>query len=140
MSWSFVLSHHTGSGLSRCFRVGSLRLCARCSGLWPALLVGMEAQRLWRWRPGRWDLAVELGLILPALWDYARSHGNPAVGSNLGRALTGLLLGLGLARAAVLGRVAGYGTAGFLFPILLCSSWVLLAPRFWPDSFEAPSN
>jgi hypothetical protein len=140
VDFSLALSHHTGSGLSRCFRVGGIHLCARCSGLWPALLVGIAAQRIWPWRVSRFDVAVELALILPGLWDYARSHRRPWLGTNPGRASTGVLLGLGLSRAAVLGRVAGYTSIGFLFPILLCLCWVVLAPALWPEEPPAASS
>ncbi len=140
MNWGFALSHHTGDGLARCFRVGPLRLCARCSGLWPGLLGGLAVQRLYLPRPGRADLPVELALLLPALWDHARALRRPEAGSNAVRACTGLLLGLGLARAAVLGRVEGYASVGFVFPILLCLSWVVLARTIFPTSPEAPSS
>jgi len=130
---SLALSHHTGAGLSRCFRLGRVHVCARCCGLWPALLLGMAVQRIWLWPVSRFDLAIELALILPGLWDYARSVHRPDLGTNVWRAATGLLLGLGLARAAVLGRVAGYASIGFLFPILLCLCWFVLAPRWWPE-------
>ncbi|HUB08467.1 MAG TPA: DUF2085 domain-containing protein [Myxococcales bacterium] len=140
MRWSFLLSHHDGAGLARCFRLGPLHVCARCSGLWPTLVAGIGVLTAKPVPSSRWDLPVELALILPALWDWARSLRHPKLGTNLGRAATGALLGLGLARAAVLGRVEGYGTAGFLLPILLCSSWVVLAPRVWPDSPESLSS
>lgn len=137
---SLALSHHTGAGLSRCFRVGRVHLCARCSGLWPALLLGMAGQKAWPWAPSRFDLPIELALILPGLWDHARSVHRPALGTNLGRALTGALLGLGLARAGVLGRVAGYTNVGFVFPIVLCLCWVMLAPSWWPERSTGASS
>lgn len=133
MEFSRALSHHTGPGLSRCFSVGGIRICARCSGLWPALFLGIAGQRILLWSVSRFDLPIELALILPGLWDYARSHRRPWLGTNLGRAATGVLLGLGLSRAAVLGRVSGYTSIGFLFPILLCLCWVVLAPAWWPE-------
>jgi hypothetical protein len=140
MNLSLALSHHTGAGLSRCFRVGSLHLCARCSGLWPALILGTLGQKLWPWPPSRLDVPIELALILPALWDYARSAAAPQAGTNLGRMATGVLLGLGLARVAVLGRVAGYTNPAFAFPILLCLCWVVFAPRWWPRPPDGASS
>ncbi len=140
MDWRFLLSHHEGSGLSRCFRAGRLHVCARCSGLWPALIAAIALLVARPLRASRWDLPAELALVLPALWDWARSLRRPALGTNLGRAGTGLLLGLGLARAAVLGHSQGYASAGFVFPILLCSSWVVLAPAFWPRPGETLSS
>lgn len=139
-AWSFLLAHHTDEALSRCFRMGPVRLCARCSGLWPGLLLGLALQRLHLPRAGRADLPVMLALILPALWDHARSLRWPSAGNNLWRAGTGLLLGLGLARASVIGWVEGYASVGFLFPILLCLSWVAFARTIFPAPPEAPSS
>lgn len=143
MSWALLFAHHEGPALRRCWRIGRgpgvFHLCARCSGLLPALLFGLAAQRLWLPPPGRFDLAVELALIWPALWDYARGVHRPGLGTNLGRAAAGLMLGLGLSRLALLGRIQGFGTPAVLFPILLCLSWVLLAPGLWPrPEFEPP--
>jgi hypothetical protein len=104
------------------------------------LLLGLAAQRLWSPTPGRFDLAVEIALLWPALWDYARGLHQPDTGTNLGRAVTGLLLGLGLSRLAVLGRVQGFDSPAVLFPILLCFSWVLLAPALWPRAEESPGS
>lgn len=97
------------------------------------MLLGMAAQKIWRWPASRFDLAIELALILPGLWDYARSVHRPELGTNASRAATGVLLGLGLARAAVLGRVVGYASSGFVFPIVLCLCWVVIAPGLWPE-------
>ncbi len=132
MDWSFLLSHHPPAAAGdRCFRVGPLRLCARCSGLFPALLAGLLVQRLLPLTASRWDLPVELALILPALWDHARSVANPKAGSNPIRAFTGQLLGLGLSRVAVVGHVEGFGAEAFLLPVVLSGCFVL-APRLWP--------
>ncbi len=129
MDLSLALSHHTGEGLSRCFRVGRLRLCARCSGIWPALLLGMALQRLWLPPRGRVALAVELGLLWPALWDWARGQGRPDLGTNPGRLAVGLAFGLALSRAGVVARVWGYSSPEVAVPFLLCFSWLALAAR-----------
>lgn len=137
MTFELLFAHHEGAALCRCFRLGPVHLCARCSGLLPALLFGMAAQRISLPRPSRFDLAIELALFWPALWDYARGLRQPELGTNLSRAATGILLGLGLSRVAVLGRVRGFGQPASLFPIVLGVAWVLFARLFWPRAEPA---
>ncbi|MHB1847153.1 MAG: hypothetical protein ACYCWW_20200 [Deltaproteobacteria bacterium] len=136
---SLLLSHHRGPGLERCFRIGAIRLCARCSGLWPALVLGMALQRLWLPPPGRLSVAVDLGLLWPGLWDFARGLRRPDLGTNLGRFGIGALAGLGLSRAAVAGRVFGFASPDALLPLLFCFCWVISAGRLWPEAVPGDS-
>jgi uncharacterized membrane protein len=96
----FWLSHHHPDEYNRTYRLGGARVCARCLGTYPVLLValgGLFALRApLHWR---WDVPAVLVLTLPALVDWAVGRFRPAGGSNAVRTLTGVLLGLSLARS-----------------------------------------
>lgn len=95
----FWLSHHHPEEYGRTYAVGSIRLCARCLGTYPVLFAGLAAQIATRapleWR---WDPLWSIGLLLPALFDWAYGRFRPHAGSNAIRSVTGVLLGLALAR------------------------------------------
>ncbi|MBZ4417729.1 DUF2085 domain-containing protein [Myxococcus sp. RHSTA-1-4] len=96
----FWLSHHHPDEYNRTYVLGGVRICARCLGTYPvmlAALTGLFALRApLHWR---WDVPVVLALTLPALVDWAVGRFRPASGSNAVRTLTGVLLGLALARS-----------------------------------------
>jgi len=93
----YLLSHHEPSGYHRCYalqiRGRTVRLCARCSGVYPGIAVGL----------GLFVTsvlsAVHLLLIavlpVPALVDWTVTHFRPVDGWNSIRTLTGFLLGTG---------------------------------------------
>ena len=107
----FLLSHHVPAEYHRCYapeiRGRRIRLCARCTGIYPGIVAGLWAffgapvlPRPW------WFVAV---LPLPALLDWSLTAFTPREGSNPGRTGTGLLLGygygLGLGHLFVSGNV-----------------------------------
>ncbi len=107
---SFWLAHHPPESLHRCFRVGSLFICARCLGTYPAAGLALTVQ-LFRGDFGSTlnDAFWVMGLALPAVLDWARGQFRPHSGSNRTRLLTGLLLGLAIGRAVFLHMLEPFG-------------------------------
>ncbi len=95
----FWLSHHPPEEWNRTYRLGGVRLCARCLGTYPVMFAAIAVQFAVG-APLAWthDGAWSVGLLLPALLDWAYGRFRPAAGSNALRTLTGVLLGLALAR------------------------------------------
>lgn len=99
-----VLAHQHRSESHRCLwlPLGSLRLalCSRCTGLYPTLLLGLALQLALHLSTRiTWiDWSLVLGLSVPALLDWGASRLGRK-GSNFIRVLTGILLGLALARS-----------------------------------------
>lgn len=92
----FLLSHHEPHEYHRCHRVSFLgrtvHLCARCSGIYPGIVLGLVAA----WAdvgPWAWP-AVVLTLPAFALVDWAATTFRSATGTNRARTATGTLLGL----------------------------------------------
>lgn len=118
----YLLSHHEPRDYDRTYAVAVLgqrvRLCARCTGIYPGILLGvlLGAPRI----GGVAAIHLILVLPLPALVDWTATRFTDAAGSNLARTATGAALGYayGLGVIALLGgdvRVlligAGYGLA-----------------------------
>lgn len=95
----FALSHHSPEELNRCYRFGTIHVCARCLGTYPVMFAAIAAQ-FWYQCPleHSFDLVLGVGLILPATIDWALGCFQPHRFSNLWRTGTGALLGLGLGR------------------------------------------
>jgi uncharacterized membrane protein len=96
----FWLSHHFDGELHRTYAVGKLRICARCLGTYPTVLLAFSVQVMVHAPlelPA--DAFVTIGLFLPALADWAYGRFFPEAGSNAFRTLTGILLGTALARS-----------------------------------------
>lgn len=108
MDLRFLLSHHQPEHYDRCVRIGGQWVCARCLGLYPPMIVGFGLQlglhrhfgELLQPRP--WEAAILMALALPAVIDWVRGRVRPESGTNPGRLLTGLLLGVVLARTLYL--------------------------------------
>jgi uncharacterized membrane protein len=97
------LAHHRPEAADRCVHLpfGPLRvaLCARCLGLYPTLGVALAAQAALRLgRAGNADWWLCLVGLAPALFDWGLSMLGRARGSNAMRLLTGVVLGVSLAR------------------------------------------
>lgn len=98
------LAHHRRDALDRCLllRLGGGRrlcLCARCSGLYPALLGALLLQGALHLGPaGRADWWIVLSGVFPALFDWGLSWLGRRRGTNALRLATGALLGLSLGR------------------------------------------
>src|SRR5262245_19301835 len=93
----FWLSHHYDDELDRCYRFGTVHVCARCLGTYPILFLAFAAQFAVRaplTHP--LDLPLTLALTVPALADWAYGRFHPHAFSNLWRTLTGGALGLAL--------------------------------------------
>ena len=95
----FWLSHHHPDEYVRTLKLGPLRVCARCLGTYPTLFAALAAQIATR-APLEWrfDGPFSLGLLLPALVDWALGRFRPKAGSNAVRLITGVLLGMALGR------------------------------------------
>lgn len=117
----YLLSHHTPAERHRCHRLSvggrTLHLCARCSGIYPGIALGVGVFLLGVGR-GAWLPVVAFG-PLPALVDWAVTTVTERRGTNAVRTATGGLLGVayGLAlpwvlttwRPALLAIAVGYG-------------------------------
>jgi uncharacterized membrane protein len=131
------LSHHHGEGLSRCWNIRGLRICARCSGLFPALLVTMGVEAFWplpqpMWLPLRLSLAFEVLLLVPGLWDVLREVSAPqspeGLSSNGVRFASGAGLGIALGHGAMVGYERGWTTPEALLPLgaaIFATLWFL---------------
>lgn len=103
----YLLAHHEPDEWYRCHQPIVLgrrvRLCARCSGVYPGIAVGLMAYVLGH--PVLASIAVIATLPLPALVDWTVTSFTPRRGYNVVRTATGLLLGYayGLGLGLVLG-------------------------------------
>lgn len=96
----FWLSHHPPDELDRCYRFGSVHVCARCLGTYPVMFAAIAAQLVARAPLSHpLDVPLAVGLLLPATLDWAYGRFFPHRFSNAWRTFTGALLGLGLARS-----------------------------------------
>jgi hypothetical protein len=95
---AFLLSHHRPEEYDRCYRVGPLRLCARCSGLYPTLAVMLVLQHCGFLGEPRLEWVLLYLLPLPALWSWARRRLWGIPGSNPMATCTGVMLGIALGR------------------------------------------
>ena len=101
----YLLSHHEPGASHRCHAPvvfgRRVRLCARCSGIYPGIVAGLATFLL---GPARLSgLAVVAALPLPALVDWTATAFTPRRGSNRVRTATGAALGYGY--GAGLGRL-----------------------------------
>lgn len=125
----YLLSHHEPHEWYRCYRPVILgrrvRLCARCSGIYPGIVAGVLAYL--SGPPSLVSIALVATLPLPALVDWllttftARRGYNAvrtATGLSLGFAYglgLGLLLGDGDPRVVLVGLAYGVAAAGLLY-------------------------
>lgn len=110
----YLLSHHEPAAWDRCYappiRGRRVRLCARCLGIYPGILLGVIAAMLFRMPVSHYVL---VGLLpLPALVDWTITTVTDRAGHNVVRTLTGLLLGVGYAVGLV--NVIGNGDLGVI--------------------------
>ena len=95
----FWLSHHPPEELDRAWKIGGVHVCARCLGTYPILFAAIAAQlALHAPLAHPLDIPFSLGLLLPALLDWAHGRFRPHSFGNLWRTFTGVLLGLALGR------------------------------------------
>jgi len=98
----FLLAHHHPAEYDRCYRVGRVRLCARCSGLYPALLLVLALELAGGLETPRLEWVILYGLPLPALYTWARRRLAAARDSNPVATVTGALLGIALGQGLCL--------------------------------------
>ncbi len=104
---AFLLAHHYPEDYGRCYAIGGRRICARCIGLYPVLLAVLASELALRMTAVQpWEPFAIGVLTLPALADWARGRFDPSSGTNPVRTLTGVLLGIALARTVYLNMVA----------------------------------
>lgn len=95
----FWLSHHPPDEYDRCYRFGSLHVCARCLGTYPVMFAAIALQLKLRFPlEHELDFIAVIALTLPATIDWAIGRFNPHRFSNVWRTATGVLLGLALGR------------------------------------------
>ena len=127
MNTPLWISHHNPGGAGRCLRICGLHVCARCSGLLPSLLVALAVEQRHPWHlPLRLALALEVLLVVPALWDALRGLADPQSGTNGLRVASGAALGVGLGHAAVALEHGGIGAPEALLPLLACALTALV--------------
>lgn len=127
-SRGYLLSHHLPSERHRCYtmriRDRQVHLCARCSGIYPGIAVGLLAYAL---APPQFASVLLVTLLpLPALVDWTVTAFTDRRGHNVARTATGALLGyayaVGLANLFVDGEIVVFAlglTYALLAGILL---------------------
>ncbi|WP_121822180.1 DUF2085 domain-containing protein [Halostella salina] len=93
----FLLSHHAPEERDRCHELNffsrQIYLCARCSGIYPGILLALMY-------PFQLASVPVIALLpLPALIDWAITSFGKTNGSNVIRTVTGVLLGFGYGMA-----------------------------------------
>lgn len=92
-----ILSHHKQSNWDRCHKVSifswNIRICARCSGIYPGIIIGLTTYSLLS--VGFSNLILLFLLPLPALFDWSLTSFTKRGGNNIIRTITGASLGYG---------------------------------------------
>jgi len=112
----YLLSHHEPGEWDRCHaitvpgRKRPIRLCARCSGIYPGIALGIGLVST-----GALPVIPWLVAVLPAfaLVEWARTQFTPRGGSNAARTTTGFMLGFGYG-IGLLGVLRGESRIGIL--------------------------
>jgi hypothetical protein len=131
----FLLAHHRPDEYDRCYAVGAVHLCARCAGLYPALLLLLALQLTGLVGSLRAEWAVLFLLPVPAVFSWARHRLTGAAGSNPIATVTGALLGVALGRGIFLylhdhGSVAFWAQAsGLVVAVLTVETLARLKKR-----------
>ena len=144
--WGFWLAHHHREDLDRCYQfwLGSrpIWLCARCSGLIPAVLISFLLQMFWLPPLGWWDILL-LGILpLPAFADWARSRWALDPGKNWIRSVTGLAFGISMGRSAAIHGLEAFHpwVVGQWIALLLAWALVELGSRLRRSRKEPQEN
>lgn len=95
--FSFLLSHHYPEEYHRCYTIGPLHLCSRCSGLYPFMLFFLILQ--FNISFPQWFEPLSLFLLpIPAFTDWIYGQLFNPNGSRVIHSITGALLGISLSR------------------------------------------
>jgi len=123
----YLLSHHEPDEFDRCYaptvRGRRVRLCARCSGVYPGIAAGLVAVAVGPPAPTGIGLVALLPLATLAEWSATAFTARE--GTNPGRTATGVLLGYGYGlgagllvggdlRVLAVGAVYGIAALGLL--------------------------
>ena len=98
--WQILVAHQSPEGADRGYRLpipgSERRVCARCLGLYPTLLLVVVFESTVRYFESEWRWLVAFGLVTPAVIHWAGSMLMLSRGSNAMRTLTGVLAGVGM--------------------------------------------
>ena len=123
----YLLSHHEPEEFDRCYapavRGRRVRLCARCSGVYPGIAAGLLAVAVGP--PALTRVGLVALLPLAALVEWSVTAFTAREGTNVGRTATGALLGYGYGlglrllvggdlRVLAVGAVYGLAALGLL--------------------------
>ena len=123
----YLLSHHEPEEFDRCYapavRGRRVRLCARCSGVYPGIVAGLLAVAVGP--PALTGIGLVALLPLAALVEWSVTAFTAREGTNPGRTATGALLGYGYGlgagllvggdlRVLAIGAVYGLAALGLL--------------------------
>jgi uncharacterized membrane protein len=106
-----MLSHHPPSLFGHCLRLSikghSIYFCARCSGIYGGLFIGVVALFLWRLslEPSWLWFLIALGMGLTTIIEWTTQRLTPRKTRNLLRVTTGFMSGVALAIVFWLGNV-----------------------------------
>lgn len=137
----FWLAHHGPGELDRCYRFFAgnrpVWICARCVGVYPALLSTLGLLLAIEIEPGAWDLAWLFALPIPAVLDWSAARLRWSAGTNARRTVTGILLGISLGRTAELNmRDPGQTKVVLQLAVLLVVVLAVEAGAFWKRKRE----
>ncbi|MEI6808772.1 MAG: DUF2085 domain-containing protein [bacterium] len=88
------LSHHPPCDYDHTLLLGSVRVCARCSGIMIGILLALASLDWWRTWPTCAIFATVILLPIPAVADFLRHEGFGRPSNNARRCSTGLLIGV----------------------------------------------
>lgn len=136
-SLPFILSHHTSENYSRCYTLRipgkNLRLCARCTGIYPGILIGFF---IYLQSGTASNLLIFLS-GMPTLTEKYMTGFKDFEGFNLLRTVTGVLVGAGFIHGVLKIAFEGFkvSTVGIAIFYILAAAWLIYLEN--PSTLEA---